>query len=61
MALNGKKNTSKFDEKVYKKLWWKSDKVYILEVVVECPKSLKNLHNDLPFLPERMKMQQAYL
>ena len=29
-------------------------KGYILEVNVDCPNKLQNLHSDLPFLPERM-------
>ena len=33
-----------------------SDKGYILEGDVEYPKRLDNFHNDLPFLPERMKI-----
>ena len=35
----------------------KSDGRYFLEVAVQYPKKLHNLHNDLPFLPERMKIQ----
>ena len=31
-----------------------SDKVYILEVDVDYPSKLQNLHSDLPFLHERM-------
>ena len=33
-----------------------SDKGYLLEVDVEYPKNLFNLHRDLPFLPERKKI-----
>ena len=33
----------------------KSSKGYILEVDVDYLKNLFNLHNDLPFLPERKK------
>ena len=35
-----------------------SDKGYILEVDVKSPKKLHNLHSDLPFLPERMKINK---
>ena len=30
-----------------------------LEVDVKYPKRLQNLHNDLPFLPERMKINKS--
>ena len=33
-----------------------SDKGCILELNVKCPKKLHNLHSDLPFLTERMKI-----
>ena len=36
-----------------------SDKGYILEVDAEHHKNLHDLHNDLPFLPERMKTDKC--
>ena len=36
-----------------------SDIRYILEADVEYPKRLQNFHNDLPFLPERMKIKNC--
>ena len=36
-----------------------SNKGYFLEVDVEYPKHLFNLHSDLPFLPERKKIEKC--
>ena len=36
-----------------------SDKGYILEVDVKYHKNLHGLHEDLPFLPERMKIDKC--
>ena len=37
----------------------KSDKGYILEVDVDYPSKLHRLHSDMPFLPERMKIDKT--
>ena len=60
LPVNGfgwKKNTSKFNEKLIKNYGENSNKGYIPEVNVEYSKRFQNLHNDLPFLPERMKIK----
>ena len=49
----------KFDESVIKNYDKNSDKGYILEADVEFPKNLHKLHSDLPFLPERMKINKC--
>ena len=36
-----------------------SDKVYILEVDVDYPSKLHKLHSDMPFLPEKMKIDKT--
>ena len=50
------KNTSKIDGEFIKNYDKDSDKGYILEVDVTCPRKLHDLHSDLPFLPQRMKI-----
>ena len=36
-----------------------NDKGYILEVDVEYPSKLHKLHSDMPFLPERIKIDKT--
>ena len=55
MILNGKKIIHRFNKEFMKSYNEDIDKGYILEVDVEYPKNLYNLHSDLPFLPEKMK------
>ena len=49
----------KFDEKFIKNYDENSDIEYILEVDAEYLKNLHELHSDLPFLPERMKINKC--
>ena len=51
-----KKNVSKFEEVFIKNYDKDSNERYVFEVDVEYPKKLLNLHSNLPFLAERMKI-----
>ena len=53
------KNTSKIDEEFIKNYNEDSHKVYILEIDVRYRRKLHDLHNDLPFLPKRMKIDKC--
>ena len=50
--MNDKKFVKSYDKK-------NSDKGYILEVDVDYPSKLHRLHSDMPFLPERMKIDKT--
>ena len=52
------KKLSKFNEDFLKKCNEDCNKGYSLEVDVEYPKTLFNSHKDLPFLPERKKVEK---
>ena len=58
-GFNRVKKLSKFDKDFIKKYDENSNKGYILEVDVEHPKNVFNLHSDLPFLPERKKTDKC--
>ena len=49
---------SEFDEILIKNYNEESDKGYFLEVDVQYPENVHNLHNDLPFLPKGMKIEK---
>ena len=58
MVFDWIKDLSKIDEDFIKNYDKDSDKGYIFEVDVKYPKNLQGLHSDLPFLPERMKIDK---
>ena len=53
------KDTSQFNEDFIQKYNEESDKGYFLEVDVQYSKNLHKLLNDLPFLPERIKIEKV--
>ena len=52
-------NRSQFDKDFIKNYNKDSDEGHFLEVDVQYPKTLHDLHNDLPYLPERMKGEKV--
>ena len=52
------KNTSQFNEDFIKNYNEESHEGYFLEVDVQYLEKLHELHNHLPFLPERMKIEK---
>ena len=52
------KDTSQFIEDFMKNYYEDSDERYFLEVDVQYLEKLHELHNDLPILPERMKIRK---
>ena len=52
-------NLSEFNEGFIKKYDEDSNTGYFLKVDVEYPKDLSNSHKDLPFQPERQKMEKV--
>ena len=51
-------DTSKFNEDLIKSYNKESDKGHFCKVDVQYPEKLHELYNDLPFLPERMKIDK---
>ena len=57
--LDWMEDLSKIDEDFIQNYDRDSYKGYILDVDVEYPKNLYDLQNDLPFLPDRMKIDKC--
>ena len=57
-SFKWKKYISKFSDSFIKNYDKDRDRGHILEVDVEYSKNLYNLQNDLPFLPEKMKIKK---
>ena len=53
------KDTYQFSKDFIKKYNEESDKGYFLEVDIPDLKKLHEIHNDLPFLPERIKIEKV--
>ena len=56
--LNVEENMSNFNKNFIKNYGEDRDIGYILEVDIEYPEKLQNLHNNLPFLPERITIRK---
>ena len=52
-------DTSQFNEDFIKSYNEESDEGYFLEADAQYPEELHELHNDLPFLPEKMKIEKV--
>ena len=53
------RNTSQFNEDFIKGYNEERDEEYFLEVDIQYPEKLYELHNDLQFLPEKMKIEKV--
>ena len=53
------KGTSQFTEDFTKNYNEVTEKGYLLEVNVQYTEKLHELHNDIPFLPERTKLEKV--
>ena len=58
-GLKWVENTSQYNKDFVEQYNEDSDEGYFFEVDVQYPKNLHNLHKDLPFLHERMKIEKV--
>ena len=62
LSVNGFKwinDVTKIGEEFIKNYNEDNDKGYILEIDIKYPKKVHDLHSNLPFLPERMKIDKG--
>ena len=52
-------DTPQLNKDLIKNYIKESDERYFLEIDVQYPKKLHELHDDLPFLPEEMKIEKV--
>ena len=52
-------DTIQFNEHFIKKYNEESDEEYFLEVDIQYPEKLHEVHNDLPLLPKRIKIEKV--
>ena len=53
------KYTSQFNKDFVEKYNEENDEGYFLEVDIQYPEKLHELHDDLPFVPERLKIENV--
>ena len=58
-GLEWVKNLSTFNEDFIKRYDEHSNTGYFLELNIDYPKELLNFHKDLPFLPQRRKVEKS--
>ena len=59
LPVNNFEQIEELNEDFIKNYYEKSDEEYFLEVDVHYPEKIYELHNNLPFLPERKKLKKV--
>ena len=58
MTLNWDEDSSEFDKSFIKSYNEEGYEAHFLEVDIQYPENVDNPHSDLPFLPQRMKIEK---